>query len=372
MNAPANRTPENDEAIEAMAASWLVQRDEGFTPAQAAEFARWRDANPKHAAAIAMLEETCGILGRMPLLREEPDLRREMEALKQPHSSAAASRAASTSPTTAAKIVRFPTLLKVAGALAACLLVVLGGWWLRPVDEEFRNTYTTAAGGYLRVVLPDESLIELNADTEVRVHFSATLRRITLAGGEAHFTVAKNPTRPFHVAAGTVDVRAVGTAFNVKLAPAAIEVLVTEGKVQLGQSSAPANFPRSDTTAAPATAVAMLVAGQCAIVSTGRAAATAPRIATLDPAAVRDALAWQTPRLVFVDTPLAEVVQQFNRRNRLQLEIGDAELGHRVVGGSFRADHVETFVRLLEDSRDVTVERPAPDRIILRKVAAPP
>jgi ferric-dicitrate binding protein FerR (iron transport regulator) len=67
----AKHTPVNDEAIEAMAASWLVQRDDGFTLAQAAEFARWQKADPRHAAAVAMLEETCGLLESMSLVREK-------------------------------------------------------------------------------------------------------------------------------------------------------------------------------------------------------------------------------------------------------------------------------------------------------------
>ena len=61
--------PGNDEAIEAVAASWLVQQEEGLTPEEAAAFARWREADPRHAAAVAMLLETCGILERMPQAR---------------------------------------------------------------------------------------------------------------------------------------------------------------------------------------------------------------------------------------------------------------------------------------------------------------
>src|SRR6185436_18484567 len=71
MNNPAKHTPVNDEAIEAMAASWLVQRDEGFSSEQAAEFARWQKADPRHATAVALLEETCGLLESMPLVREK-------------------------------------------------------------------------------------------------------------------------------------------------------------------------------------------------------------------------------------------------------------------------------------------------------------
>ena len=44
--------------------------------------------------------------------------------------------------------------------------------------------------------------------------------------------MSKDPERPFLVSAGEVTVRAVGTAFDVRLAPTAVEVLVTEGVIR--------------------------------------------------------------------------------------------------------------------------------------------
>jgi transmembrane sensor len=93
----------------------------------------------------------------------------------------------------------------------------------------------------------------------------------------------------------------------------------------------------------------------------------APSVTTVDLAAMNAALAWQSPPLISLDAPLAEVVKQFNQRNRVQLSIADPDLGTRAVGGAFRADQVEAFVRLLEESRDIAVERHDPEHIVLRK-----
>jgi len=81
---------------------------------------------------------------------------------------------------------------------------------------------------------------------------------------------------------------------------------------------------------------------------------------------MREELAWQGPRLIFADTPLAQVVVEFNRRNQVQIVLADAELGALTVVGSFRAENVEAFVRLIATG-DIVVERPAADRIVLRK-----
>jgi len=97
--------------------------------------------------------------------------------------------------------------------------------------------------------------------------------------------------------------------------------------------------------------------------------ASAPTVEPVSATAMRAALAWHGARRAFVDLPLSEVVEQFNRRNTMQLALADTELGSMSVGGSFDADNVEAFVRLLASNDDLAVERPAPDRIVLRNVS---
>jgi len=72
-------------------------------------------------------------------------------------------------------------------------------------------------------------------------------------------------------------------------------------------------------------------------------------------------------RLEFESLPLAEVVTEFNLRNRQQLIIGDAATGRLRVGGSFRADNVDAFVRLLEATFGVIAERRADGSLLLRR-----
>lgn len=93
---------------------------------------------------------------------------------------------------------------------------------------------------------------------------------------------------------------------------------------------------------------------------------TPPMVEKVSPELVRAALAWQERKLVFADTPLREVVAQFNRRNRLQLTLTDPTLAERPVGGTFAADNAEGFVRLLANSGAITVERRGEFEIVLR------
>ena len=83
-------------------------------------------------------------------------------------------------------------------------------------------------------------------------------------------------------------------------------------------------------------------------------------------AQVAAALAWQVRRLDFVDTPLSEALVEFNRQSPIPLVLGERDLGEMRLGGSFRADNLEGFLRLLEGGFGIRVER-QPDRLILRR-----
>jgi transmembrane sensor len=336
---PDQTSPSENEAIEATAAAWLAQRDDGLNGAQLAEFARWHEADPRHAAALARLEETWALLGQLREYRPEARVHPDRDLLAQPQPTLAFYRPA----------------VAAAGLLAAALAVAAVWWWAQPVAPlTGPQQYATTTGGYQRMILADGSVVELNADSEVRVAYAAAERRVYLVKGEAHFSVTKNPARPFWVEAGSVQVRAVGTAFNVRLGAAEIEVLVTEGKVEVDQPGG------------GAAARSMLEAGQ-RLVLAQQSAVVAPTVEKIAPAAMRNALAWQDKLLILSDQPLGEVVAQFNQHNRVQLELADPALASKIVGGSWRASNLDGFVSWLAGDDEILVERPEPGRIILRQ-----
>ena len=220
-------------------------------------------------------------------------------------------------------------------------------------------------------VLTDGTVVELNGTAVIVSDFTATERRVRLERGEAHFTVTKDAARPFTVMAAGVSVRAVGTAFNVRLADAAVEVLVTEGQVRLQPplaSAAPTSSPFAEPVEAAATPAHLLAARQRAVVGTTSAAAVvAPDVATLTPSEIARVLAWQHRLLNFTATPLGEVVAALNRRNATQLVLADPGLAALRVSASLRSDNVHGFVKLLETGFDVRAERRGDSEILLSR-----
>jgi len=335
--------------IEDAAITWLTERDDGFSPAREREFAQWLRADPRHAATVARLEQTLGLLGELPEFRSDINTAfdRAAPVLAFPPASAE-------QPALAPAPRRWSRALVWAGLAAALAFGSFVGW--RALQPPREIHFTTTVAGYERARLDDGSTLELNAASAVRVQFTAAERHVKLESGEAHFAVAHDTARPFIVSAGGIAVRAVGTAFNVRYATGGdIEVTVTEGKVRIGQSG-----PAS----AAAESAPLVSAGQRIVLPHH---APPPTVENIDPATLRAALAWQSRLADFAEAPLADVIARFNARSRIQLLIADETLAARRIGGTFALDEAEAFVRLLERDGEIIGERRGETEIHLRR-----
>jgi len=337
-----------DPAIESAAAEWLVRHDRGLTAAQQDAFLQWLAASPAHRESFERHRRMWADFNALAQWRPE-------------HSAAPNPDLLATPP-------RPSPLRWFAPLLAAAAAVVLAFWWAPSDRHVERAPVAFEATEYRQETLSDGTVLDLNRGAHVVLQYSPDERRVVLVQGEAQFAVAKNPARPFVVRAGGVDVRAIGTAFNVKLDGAQLEVLVTEGTVHVAQNPAP---PVSSDPAAPADppappVVARVTAGHRTVIPV-MPAPSAPVVVPATPQEIERLLEWQPRLLDFEATPLAEVVATFNRRNRLQLALGDADLGAMPIVASIRSDNVEGFVRLLESTMGLTAERRTPQEIVLRR-----
>jgi len=347
MNALPPNSASPDDTIETAAAEWLCERDAGFAPGRAQAFAAWRGADARHETAVAETEQAMELLAEMPAVRAP--LAARIAAVAQP----------------VAPVVRWGGFRPPvwAAGLAAALVLATGVWWLAPERPTEPQRYVTAAARQQQIALKDGSVVNLNVSSEVSVRLTPNERRVALASGEAHFAVAHDTARPFIVTAAGVSVRAVGTAFSVRVGEAGVEVLVTEGKVEVTRDA----ISTEAATAAPAAATASrLVAGERAVISRAVSVANAP-IERVSAEVLSVAVRWHSQVMTFSDLPLREAVVLFNRRNETQLVLADEKLGVQKIGGTFAADQVEAFVRLLEKDGDVVAERRGAREIALRR-----
>jgi len=336
--------PDEDQLDEA-AAEWLFERESSFTPERARAFAAWCEVELRHAAAVRRVEHTLQLLDEMP-------------AVRAPLEARLASSRTELEPERTRSAPSLAWFIRL-GGVAAALAVGLAIWWKLSPRPQPEQLYTADTMAERSLSLPDNSVIDLNTGSEVSVQFTPQERRVILRKGEAHFQVAHNVARPFIVTAGDVSVRAVGTAFDVRLANEAVAVAVVEGKVELARNSRPIGPVVAGTRP-------LLMAGEMARVARNDRGLP-PQIEHMDAAAMRALLTWKNPMTSFTDVPLRDVVTRFNRRNTTQLVLEDPQLGERKIGGVIALDQVDAFVRLLEQDGDIVAERKVAGRIDLHR-----
>lgn len=335
-----------DDAIESAAAAWLVKHDRGLDAGEQDAFLQWIAERPAHRESFERHRRMWTDFNALAQWRPEHSPEPNPDLLARPRRPG---------------WWRWAAPVTLAAAAAVAVMV-----WRAPEPRSGVTTLTLEAIAYRQETLSDGSIIDLNAGAHAVVQFSRAERRVLLMEGEAQFTVAKNPARPFIVRAAGVDVRAVGTAFNVKLAGANLEVLVTEGTVHLSPSSARASARKADTVSSAPPLLAEISAGQRTVVPIAPVIAP-PAVLPTSKQEIQRLLDWRPRLLDFDSTPLAEVVATFNQRNATQLVIGDETLRALPIVASIRSDNVEGFVRLLEATSGVRAERRGNNEIVLRR-----
>ncbi len=326
------------------AGDWIARRDRGLSQAESAELQAWLDADPRNASEFQQMSGAWGKLDgllaqakaeRIALVEEVP-IRNGLVRIGAPLLAAAAIAVAFV----LLREPKLPPSPPVAGIAA-------------PAQIGSRQSYKVERTAGLEV-LPDGTVVDLRGDSRVETDFSNGIRRVNLTG-EAFFSVAKDPSRPFLVSAGGFTVRAVGTAFDVRVGPDQSQVILTEGKVRI-ESSTPG------ATAAEGTG-SLLAPGQRATFDRGHAGAA---VDTPTSAEIAQALAWRATMLTFDDTPWNEVVAAFNRFNSRKLKLADDSLKGQSFGGPVRADNLDGFLRLLRQGKDIDYEDNGTDLILIK------
>ncbi|WP_343699754.1 FecR domain-containing protein [Caulobacter sp.] len=287
-------------------------------------FQKWLQ-RPGNRAAYRHIED---ISQQAIDLRDDPDFRAATrEILSRPRPAPPAKKA-----------VNWPSSpqlwsgMAVAGALATALVA-----WLVVQPK----TYQTEVGGRLTAHLDDGSTVLLNTDTELKVRFTGGERRMTLVKGQAFFDVAHDAGRPFLVSAGPMEVRAIGTRFDVRHdGPEAI-VALAQGRVKVSQQDA----QRATWTLTP-----------------GQALALEPGASTARPVAVDVATltGWTSGVITFHNVALSQAVAEMNRYEQAKITLGPGVPSDARISGTFAPGGDEAFVAAVTMSFDLQ-SHPKPD-----------
>ncbi len=330
-------------SLQTQAAEWMATLDaESPSPEDVRGFRLWVNADPAHAAAF---KEMIEFWDEMNILTEAV-LPRELLAESNTDSS-----------DNKGLFDRWRTIsFKPFAALASAAVVAVSLVMLVPLFEK-PGVYTTAIGEQKTIQLPDNSVVQLNTNSRLLVDFSDARRQLTLTQGEAHFDVSHNPERPFEVNAGQGLVRAIGTAFTVHLRKIDVEVIVTEGTVEVDHSKSENNAKAPPNTAEKASKTApepvlQVKAGSMLIYDREQL----HQIESLVASQLKKQLAWREGMLVFKAEPLEQVVAEISRYTPLKIIIPERSTREMMVGGLFKVGDTASLFEALEDSFDIHVK----------------
>ncbi|NIB42167.1 hypothetical protein HBA55_21350 [Pseudomaricurvus alkylphenolicus] len=232
---------------------------------------------------------------------------------------------------------------------ATVMLVVAVGLLMNFMEQSspYPIIYETSVGKQKNIGLEDGSILILDTNSRVAVNFRDTVRQLTLEQGQAYFQVAHDNTRPFVVRAGTGEVTALGTAFDIRLDGPAATVKLIEGRVKVNLAQAP-DGPEMQ-----------LVAGQQIRVESDQ-------LSDVKKVDLVNLEAWKMGKIIFSDTPLPDAINEMNRYRKKKYELRGAKAAEVRVSGIFNIDNADKFTSSLVSYFPIQARESSQSTIILQ------
>jgi transmembrane sensor len=348
----------NDEqmraAIAEQAADWFVANDDGLLDEQeSAALVAWLRASPTHVEEflrIAGVARDLGAAGAHPSQSTDALLARA----RTDDDGAVESRWSGLLAPLTMPARRWQAAVAM-GALGVASIALLLSWNHAPNAPATAPEavavlhYSTRHGEQQTHRLADNSVLQLNTDTELTVRYSKTDRLVTLVSGEAAFEVTHEPGRAFRVLAGLTQVVDLGTRFDVRREDHSAVVTVVEGRVMVAPSTTPgtSGADRSQTQSQQSVE---LDAGEQLSVTEGAWPATPVSVDA------QRTTAWLHRQISFDGETLERVVAEFNRYTQKPIEIASPALRDLEISGVFSVDNSEAFIAFLRSLEGVQVE----------------
>ncbi len=195
------------------------------------------------------------------------------------------------------------------------------GLW--PSLQELSADYRTVKGERRDIALADNVSLKLNTQTSIAVRSTASEPHIEIISGEAAIVSKRAGAAPLIVDAGAGRIMALSASFNVRCLDGAVSVSCIDGGLEVTWNEKAVRSRQGTKQVAYSAAAGLGIPSSA------------------DPA---QALAWQDGLLIVRDWPLRRVVDEINRYRPGKIVVMDAQLGRRMVTGTFHLDHLDDFI----------------------------
>lgn len=309
----------------------------------------------KHSGEVTFTAEVMEELWQIPLLAEQPDESMEthwtaiLEGIEEREGYDQPKRTSRKWFLIAASFV----LLLVVSGLGAC-------WWIlcgHGDKTEVVQVISTRPGSRSRISLPDGTTIWLNSSSKIAYNknYGQRKREITLEG-EAYFDVAQNPDIPLIVHARGLDIRVLGTVFNVSAYAQDSQVTTSliHGAVELSAPSKPGWKVRLRPSQKICITVDPLVSEAMDSVQTKANVHPETSDTSMlkpDPwSKIIPEVSWVDDKLIFYQEPFGSLALRMGRWYGVHFQIEDKELERVTLTGIFDKESLNQALTALQVS----------------------
>lgn len=231
--------------------------------------------------------------------------------------------------------------------IAATLFLIAGlTYSLKIITSVKQITNTTAKGERREIELQDGSLIVLNSNSSITYPESfGTTREIKLTG-EAYFKVHRDINRPFIVATHDVNVKVLGTSFNVNsFEHTDTKVSVITGKVQV---------------TAPSGDKLLLVKDQ-------QASYTKDFKLKFTQDDSSEGIAWTQNTIFLKKTTLAETAKIIENWYDVKVDFEEKQLKALTISGKFKDEKLDNVLNSIAVLKQLEIKYLTKNHVIIRR-----
>lgn len=240
---------------------------------------------------------------------------------------------------------------KWALSIAATILLFVAGWFVWQDRQQLEDAnwmvFTTKYGEKRKVTLPDSTIVILNGNSTLKIPaiWDESTSRTVWLEGEGYFEVSRSQTPDmayFIVHTNSMDVKVLGTKFNIDAYKVKATVALKEGSVEV--------LYKDDRLKENKQTVLQMKPGEVVTV--------APSAAPVVSSTITDAVAdWTSNEYHFEYTRLHEIGEMINERFGYTMKFSDDLLQNRSMNGHLHASDLDELLYALEITLNITIEK---------------
>jgi ferric-dicitrate binding protein FerR (iron transport regulator) len=228
---------------------------------------------------------------------------------------------------------------------------------IKQTNNAFVNEVVTKRGSKSSIKLPDGTIVRLNTDSRLTyLNFTAGKNREVTLIGEAYFDVAHDSSRPFIIHTGKINIKVLGTSFNVRNYPQdkELETSLIKGKIEVSLESRPEDIitlkptekliiAKEQDELAAATKVKSSIDNKVILTS----------ITYLRHDSLVAETSWLNDKMVFVNQPLDKIAIELERKYAITISFKDEKVKKYRYTGVFENVSLEKVFQLIKYSKNI-------------------